>query len=62
MPDSEQGTLLGVQVITSRIGEKHAETTFGMAYQWHVTDHLHACVFGTTASLNIQIKCARVIN
>jgi len=33
-----------------------------MADLWLVTDHLDACVFNTGASLNIQIKCAGVIN
>jgi len=62
MPDSEEGKFLSFQVITSSTGEKQAETTFVMADQWHVTDHLDARVFNTATSLNIQIKCTGVIN
>jgi len=62
MPDSEEGKLLGFQVIISSTGEKQAETSISMADQWHLTDHLHARVFNTAGSLNIQIKCVEVIN
>jgi len=58
MSDSEEGKPLGVQVITSSTGEKQAGTTFAMADQWHETDHLHAHIFYTTPSLNVQIKFA----
>ena len=62
MPDFEEEKLLGVQVMTRDTGEKQAETTFAMADWWHVTDHLDARVLNTVAGLNIQIKCAGVIN
>jgi len=62
MQGSKEGKLLGVQVMTSSTGEKQAETTLAMADLWHVTDHLHACVFKTTTRLNIQIKCVGVID
>jgi len=50
MPDSEEGKLLGVQVITSSTGEKQAETSFALAEQHHDRS-LARTHFNTAASL-----------